>query len=294
MTAITSKPSYYVELKMWETIGSSVSALTFDPFKNSFYYLFPWFKLVQSSYNPVFPTDTLEGLEQIDKMPKDQVDRLFHEIDCFKVAIEINRKINPYISSGFHFLSIGGTLSFLPPAIIIPDEKAFPRNNQTVSEETQFLIAREIGHIKENDALVRLVVKIIIFAALFAAFHVATGGFGAVAYGAFFAIAIPAHIIIERMYQTKIDRIGTKILSKRLQIVEIGQAALFEKEANRKAHKIALDALKKIREENQRMRKKGCFYITEKGNNWLDVSKPFITDRIAALEALSPTTLKPA
>lgn len=289
-------PWNHITLRDWEKIGKAVSAITLDPFKNSFYYAFPWFKLVQSGgWIPLYPKNSPHGQEQIEEkvITEDQRTQLFALIEQFKQLAKIQRTILPHLSNGESFSSVGGTYSISSPGLIIPDTKI---TKEQISGDTQFRIAREIGHIKKNDALIRLVMKIIIITAILIAFAAATHGIGILAglamfttattstlswtgYGLFFAITIPLHIYLEKYYQGQMDKEGLKLLAQK---IKCDNEHLSEEKAKAQAKQIALKALYDEKEWNKSHR---CFYITNEGDNRLDLSYPPLTERIKALES---------
>lgn len=291
---VQSVPWYHITLRDYEKIGRAISAVTLDPFKNSFYYVFPWFKLAQSgSWTRIYPEDSLYGKEQIDDetITSDQRKKLFEEIEAFKVLAGTKRNILPHLSNGNAFLSVGGTCSLSSPGIVIPKPKI---TKGEISQETQFRIAREIGHIKKNDALIRLIMKIIVITAIFVALTVATHGvggllglamltaiptgtLGCIGYGLFFAITIPLHIFLEKYYQGQMDKEGVKFLAKRMMQQN---SKLTADEAIQNAKTVARQTLEKEIEWNKAH---PCFYIKKNGDNRFDFSYPSLTKRIIAL-----------
>lgn len=277
MTAISIRPFYEIDLDHSEQLMNSFSAITFDPFKNSLYYFLPFLQIWSRSCAPIQENSPIQEA----MMPAVLKTEILKEFHLLKSAAGLSRDVIPYAALNHSFASCGGSLSLTDPSVIIPYQHLFrPNKNvftQAASEdqldsdiwrfsdnEVRFLIARELGHIKKNDALLRIVAKIGVVA-LLCFLCISSLGFGgcALAFGA----TIVIHLILERRAQREMDLIGVEILAKRLEDPTEAKVA-------------AISALKKMQKQNlERPR----FYITKEGNNRLDFNHPYLTKRMEAL-----------
>lgn len=274
-----------------EQLSRSFSAMIFNPVGGVVSYAFPFIKTWAFDCHSLTPSDPIEKTTSLEP----QRTRIITEIENLKKAAEIPFSINSYQISRYGFESCGGSLSLTTPCLMLPahhvlqnpsnfwDAEKTYNENQFSPDEVRFLIARELGHIKKNDALIRIVVKIVVIATLLLLttgifysfsplFVISIAGLGLqgqlIIKYLIMVTALITHLLMERSYQADMDKIGEKILGQSL------------KDENR-AHKAALSALRKMQQQNQNRPR---WYLTREGNNRLDFSHPPLTYRIRSLE----------
>ena len=286
MSSISASPSpgLQIDLDHLESFSRGISNLTIDPIKNIFYYVFPCMAAYSSNYIEMREND----VSQQGMMDDPTKRRVFREIQALSQLAGITRTIVPYCALNHQFSSYGGSLSVTKPVLFLPYQHIFrPQHSPFGQEqpgenlaadtwsfsdnEVRFLIAREIGPIKQNNGLLRIAIKIALLVAIYLVY---TGPFGwAIGIG-LIAGALLLHVISERMFNAKVDVKGALLLGKRINDTE-------------KAHQVAIQTLEKMREQNLIRRKtsKLCkLYITKSGNNILDFNNPFLTTRIGYLQ----------
>jgi hypothetical protein len=263
-----------------EQVSRAVSAFTVDPYKSALYYFFPFAGAFFNSYSELRSDPTLEAM-----MPQAQTDLMLREIKELTNCAGIQQDVIPYVALNHSFSNCGGSYSITKPALFIPEQHLFRRNGVSPfpqeqpgeqlaqrqwifsDDETRFLIARELGQIKENSILLKVAIKVAVLAALFTIYASPFGW----SLGLSLCIgAIGLYIFSERFFQSKADIVGVEILGRRIQ----------------NPVRVAIDALEKMRQQNLYRRensKLARVYITEEGNNLLDVINPFLTTRIAEL-----------
>jgi hypothetical protein len=263
-----------------EQVTRGVSAFTVDPYKNALYYFFPFVGAFLNSYHELRVDPALEAM-----MPPAQTDLMLREIKELTNCARIERDVVPYVALNHAFSNCGGSYSITKPALFIPEQYLFRRNGNSPftqerpeenlaekqwvfsDDETRFLIARELGQIKENSVLLKVAIKVAVLAALFTIYASPFGW----TLGLSLAIgAIGLYIFSERFFQAKADMVGTEILGRRIP----------------NPVRVAISALEKIRQQNLYRRensKLARLYITEEGNNVLDFIHPFLTTRISEL-----------
>lgn len=266
-----------------EQLSRGVSALTVDPYKNALYYFFPFIGAFFSGYQELKNDPTYEAM-----MPTAATTRILQEVKDLTNCAQITREVTPYVALNHQFMSCGGSFSLTRPALYMPDQHLFRRNGMAPftqegpndqlhnrrwvfsDNETRFLIARELGQIKENSALLRIAIKVAVVATVFIIY---TSPFGW-PLGLSLCIGILGmYIVSERVFQARADQIGVEILARKI--------------ATPKA--VAIAALEKMRQQNLLRRENSTlakFYITKSGNNVLDFVHPYLTTRITRLQAL--------
>jgi len=262
-----------------EQLTRTLSSITLNPLKNGFFYFFPFLQVWTTQCTLIKERDiTHESI-----MEPQAKKEILRELNLLKAAAKIDREVVPYTALRHNFLSCGGSLSLTSPAIILPYQHLFRPNsipftqeNKHISiktddiwrfsdHEVRFLIARELSHIKQNDALLRMITKIAIVAAL---------GFlclGSLSFGGgilFFAVTITVHLLLERQCQAEMDIAGVEILARRLGNHKVATA-------------VAISALEKMRKKNLA---RDHFYITKTGDNIFDLNNPRLTARIEAVK----------
>ena len=278
---VARQPGYPIASEHLEELSRGLSVLTVDPCKSALYYFFPLIGAFFSNYYELRLDRSLEGI-----MPWEQTSKMLKEIENLTEAAGIRRKVIPYTALNHQFSSSGGSYSLTSPSIFIPEQHLFRRaplspfpeerpeeNLQQKTwifsdDEVRFLIARELGQIKENSVLLRIAIKVSILAAMFTIF--ATSFSWTVGLG-LFVTAVGFYIVSERFLRQRADLVGVEILGKRIE----------------NPVQVAIRALEKIRQQNlYRLKesKLAKWYITESGNNVLDFIHPFLTTRIEALK----------
>lgn len=152
------------------------------------------------------------------------------------------------------------------------------------ADEALFFIAREVANIKSNNPLVRVVSKVIFIAALFFVF---TLSLPVVAGAAMMASAVVFHLIAERLISSHLDVDAIKLLEEYFEDEvnpDNGQITRLAKDRAFDAGNTAIEKLVKQNTERREGNALCRLYITKDGNNYLDLTNPFLTARIARLE----------
>lgn len=266
-----------------EQLSRGASALTVDPYKNALYYFFPFIGAFFSGYHQLRKDPALEAM-----MPSAETDLMLREIEILTDCANIQREVVPYIALNHVFTSFGGSFSITKPALCLPVHHLFRHNRASPfpqeqpqeqlrekawiysDDETRFLIARELGQIKENSVILKVAIKVAVLAALFLIY---ASPFGWPAGIGLCLGAIGLYICSERLFQARADIVGTEILGKRIP----------------NPVQVAIATLEKIRQQNLARRENSTLarlYITPSGNNVLDFIHPFLTSRIECLRQL--------
>lgn len=266
-----------------EQMSRGFAALTVDPYKNALYYFFPVVGAFFSDYQELRNDPTQEAM-----MPVGPTRRILEEIRDLTGCAGIQREVIPYVALNFQFASCGGSLSITKPALFVPDQHLFRRDGKSPfgsekpnenlknerwvfsDDETRFLIARELGQIKENSVLLKIVIKVSVLATLFMIY---ASPFGWPLGLALFIGVLGMYIVSERVFQARADTLGAEILGKRID----------------RPVQVAIQTLEKMRQQNLYRREHSKFarwYITESGNNILDFVHPFLTTRIERLRTM--------
>ncbi len=269
----------YIPAAHLEQLSRGVSSLTVDPFKNALYYFFPFIGAFFTNYQELRNDPAQEAM-----MPQSQAALVLKEIEDLTKHAGIP-EIIPYMALNHEFSSCGGSYSLTSPALFIPDQHLFRRNGHSLfgqekpdeklqnnpwifsDDETRFLIARELGQIKENSALLRLAIKVTVLTTLVAIY---ASPFGWPLSLCLFIGVIGMHIISERLFQARADLVGVEILGKKI----------------KNPTQIAIATLEKIRQQNLYRRENSRIaklYITASGDNLLDFVHPYLTARIERL-----------
>lgn len=273
-TSITFPPDHL------EQISRSASIFTVDPFRTTVYYFFPFLSAFFSAQQPLVVDPTQEAM-----LPNEPTRKILKEITDLTHCAGIQRAVTPYIGLHHQFQSFGGKFSLSNPVLFIPDQYLFRRKHNCFGEgdgqlknhswifsddEVRFFICRELGQMKENNALLRVAIKVSILASLFILY---TSCLNPLVGFALFIGALGLYFISEKIFQARADRIGVEILGKKI--------------SNPK--EVAIQALEKMRKQNLMRRENSSFakwYITKSGNNVLDLVHPYLTTRIKALHKL--------
>lgn len=265
-----------------EQICRGVSALTVDPYKNALYYFFPFIAAFFNDYQELRIDPSHEAM-----MPEGGTRTVLKEVQDLTQCAGIQRQVVPYIALNHEFYSSGGRWSITKPALFLPFQHVFRQNGHSPlgqeregenlrghpwifsDLETKFLIARELGQINENSALLRIAIKVTVIAALFVIY---ASPFGLPLGTTLFVVVLGMYLVSERVFQARADIVGTQILGKKT-----GNAV-----------QVAIDTLEKMRQQNL-FRRKHCpisrWYILESGNNILDFTHPYLTTRIERLRS---------
>jgi hypothetical protein len=267
-----------------EQLSQAASVFTLNPFKNTLFYLFPHLGAHLSGYQEL-ESNLGPGSDQKVAAVTQEMLKEFRALrKCARA-----RKTVPYVALHYGFGYYGGSYSLTRPVLLIPEQYLFRRAgrqpftqeqpNEEPSRwilsdhEVRFCIARELGQIKEDNALLRIAIKVCLIAAVFAIYATPLGW----TLGVPLVVgALGLYIASERFFQARADQIGVEILGRRLK--------------NRPtALKIAINVLEKQRLQNLHWRDHallGKFYITPLGVNQLDFLRPNLLARIAHLRRM--------
>ncbi|MES2273991.1 MAG: M48 family metalloprotease [Chlamydiota bacterium] len=285
--------NFHIDLDHTEHLTRLVTALTIDPLKNILHYIFPVTGAYSANYLQMFEDDPAQAA----MMPQAPKALILRELKELTACAGIKRSVIPYASLSHHFDSCGGTFSVTSPSLLLPYHRLFrpgkspfgqerPEENLPndpwfySDDETRFLVARELGHIKQNDVLPRIVIKVAVLAAFF---FIYTSPLGWIAGSLLIIGALGIYIFLERCFQGRMDKTAVEIVGKRVN-------------CPRRATESAIRVLEKMRAQNLVRRghsKLACLYITKLGNNVLDFSNPFLTTRIAGLKRSLSTLPSP-
>ncbi|MBS0625216.1 MAG: hypothetical protein JSS32_04130 [Verrucomicrobia bacterium] len=293
------RPRWRADPDDMEQISRLIATLTIHPIKSLACYFFPVFGSFTSNYSTVYRNDIAQQAK-IDEVEKDL---LFKEVDALKACSGLRRGLTVCtgLMSGFH--CYGGQISITDPLIAIPHHRfirpgkapTFGAERPEIDKldddpwllsdnETRFFIARELGHIKNNDTLLRIAAKVGILAATFFMYFGVVGILTGVAIA---IVSIGLFILSEILFQKKMDIVGVEIFGKRLRMgeEETPQKVL---ESEIKATDIAIHALEKLRLQNVARRVGSYFtriHVTPSGNNLFDITNLFYTKRVTLLQA---------
>jgi hypothetical protein len=283
-TAISSQPIFPLPSDHLEQVSRAVSVLTVDPFKSTLFYLFPLLGAYFKGSQELRVDPSQEAM-----MPQESTTQILREIEQLTRSAGIERQIVPYIGLHHEFACCGGDYSFTKPVLFLPDQHLFRRAGRSPfsqelppenlrahpwlfsDDETRFLLARELGQIKENTILIRIAIKVSLIGALFA--FASAWAFGLL----LLAGSTGLYIASERLFQARADAIGVEILGRRIN-------------DPRRARQIAIETLEKQRQQNLHRRNNtrlGRFYITSTGANILDLTRPFLSKRIDRLRTMA-------
>ena len=276
-------PPLQFDLDHSAQVLETISAVTVDPYKGALFYFIPFLKAFSSSHVEMRENDPAQEA----MMPSPTKSLILREIHELKLAAGIARPVAAYTALNYAFSNAGGSLSLTKPALFIPHQHLFrvgksPFTQETAQDnlspdlwnytddETRFFIARELGHIKKNDALLRVAMKTAQIAALVILCATTLGWIiGGVVMGA----SIALHLVSERLFQSKMDTSAVEIAAKRL-----GDRP--------RALRAGLSALEKLQKQNLARREHSFLcriYISDRGNNFLDFNHPPLTARIDRL-----------
>lgn len=274
-------PSFpQVDLNHSEQLLNALSDATLNPIRQIAFYFFPALGNFCSYHMEVRSSDPA----QESMIPSSNKRSIFREIDKLVKAAKLKRPVTLYTAMSHHFSSFGGPLSLSKPTLTIPYSALMapwaenpteePYNLWKQSDlEKRFFIAREIVRIKTPTFLIHVAGKIS-FLFLFRFFPIPCVNL--LTRGLLLTIsAIAFHCFLERKIQKKMDIQAVEILSRHL-----GDSHL--------AHKVAVNALNKIREQNlyRLQYNKLCrLYVTPKGDNLLDLTHARLLERIRVLSS---------
>jgi len=277
-------PALRIELSDFERIWGGLQSALIDPAKNTIFHVVPLLGAFYLGHSPIVPSDC----GQKTMIPPDKADLFFKMFETLRTCAQFSRKIHYYTSLIFHFTSLGGSLSLTPPVLIIPYTRLFrpadgtsfcdgsdqSQNILTRSdEETQFYLAREIGHLKYNNGFLKTAAKIAFIVSVCSLYSTPFGWLGLFAFS---TAALLLYNLIDRAHESSIDFFAVKTLS-----LALGDS--------KRAAAAAISALKKERDENCARREQNLLcrlYLTPSGNNLLDIHNYFLTSRIKALESI--------
>jgi len=281
-TVSVNSRSCRVEFDHLSHLSEVVSAVSVDPVKKIFYYLAPFLGAWVSWHQELRLGDPLQTMLLSESAKIDAITK----VEQLKEIAGICRKITVYTSDNYICSSYGGTCSLTSPIISIPrgfSETIFDHNPshnlaekpaahwRYTPDEALFFIAKEVVNIKSNKLLTRIVAKVCYVALLF---FIYTLSLPILAGGAFIAAAATLHLILERLMKNQLDIDAVAILKE------------FFHDENR-ANEAGRSALEKLIEQNKERRESNSLcrlYVSEKGNNLLDLTNPFLTIRLSRLE----------
>lgn len=268
-----------------EEVTQLILSITVDPVKNLAYYIIPFLATFTSNHLEIRTDDTSQnGL-----MPPLPRGSIFEEFEQLKQAAGITRSVGLYSSLNHTFSSFGGAWSLAEPIVCIPHHHLLrPEKSYFTAEtaadqldrdiwkysdnETRFLILRELAHVQGNGELIRLLIKVAFVATLFFVYALPVG---ILIGGSLILAATGLYLLSERALHEQMDTSALEMLSRRL------NDPVLAKEA-------ALSALRKQRAQNMERRETNSIcrcYISQSGDNFLDLNHPLLSSRISRLDS---------
>jgi hypothetical protein len=268
-------PEPYMSSDIFEQGMRTAYMISLGIFKNSLCYLFPFVGGIFFNYRKMEP-DNFYTESYLDKK---SVKQLTDELEFLEENIELKKKtITLCTGTLLSPHSYGGAHSITKPLIALP-ESFINRNNSLPAfgqfqeklsdilhfsdDETRFLIAREVAYIKEDHTLFRTLTKI---ALLISTFWIFTPK-GLIAT----ALINWCYFSNEHSFQTKMDIRGVELLQKTYN------------KTKEQSFWIAINTLEKLRLRNIEQRRhnpKMELFISEEGDNSLDINLPPLTHRL--------------
>ncbi len=241
------------------------------PMKQLAFYFFPSLGDLYSYHMEIRNNDP----SQQSMIPYSSAIAAIQDVKKLAKAANLSREVTLYASLSHYFSSFGGPLSFTHPTISIPySELISPWTEESNTlwkrsePEVRFLIARELARIKTPTFLIHSAIKVSLLALLY--FH----PIFQLSYFARNALhmttLIVAHCFLERRLQRQMDIQAIEILSQDLKDAQL-------------ATKTAITALNRMKEQNLcrlKFNKLCHLYITEKGDNILDLTHDPLSQRI--------------
>ena len=279
-----------LEFDHLEILTAAASSVTVEPVKSLLYYLVPFVGAWVAWHQELRPGDHLQDLlitESAKLSGIEQVNRL-------KELAGISQKITVYTSDSYTCSSFGGACSFTSPVISIPrgfltqpPETLFddhptkgsfesPSNYRYTADESLFFIAREVASIKSNNSLIQLAAKVFFISSIF---FLCASAVPVLAGAALMALALAFHVIAERLTRMHLDVDAVHLLKDYFQ-------------DEKRAVEAGRTAISKLIKQNIERRSENTIcrlYLTEKGNNFLDINHPFLTTRLNRLNEAFPS-----
>lgn len=279
MTAITTpKPSFCsLDGATWDEMGHAISSLTLSPPRQIIYYLLPrlagWF----AGSTPLSSPD----ISHAALLSEDEKTKILTNFQSLVRASNIFRNVGLSTQLNHVFWHAGGRLSFTSPTVFVPfthllnsNQSYTPKSSwQYTPDQTNFLIARELAHIKDPFQYVRLILKIAFVAS---AIFVCATPTSLLFAGCLLTTILILHFASERIATTRADREGLKILRKVQGNTDEAKVAAT----------LALEAQTRQNLQRRQISLLARLYISKSGNNFLDLSSPLLTTRIENLQKI--------
>lgn len=286
-TQVQKSSHFRLEFDHSEQLTRTASALLIDPVKSVLYYLVPWVGAYISNDLQLRTKDKV----QISLLPEKAKEEIIQKIDKLRIAAGLDRSVDVYTSLKHSCSGYGGGYSLTAPIVSIPLPYLTAYNRSIFcnfpfaapnpsdahwifnSDEVSFFIAREIAQIRSNDILLRIAVKTLFITSLFFIWVLPISWI----YGSLlFTACVGMYAYSERSVQAVMDVSAVETL------------AVYFNGNHSRALNAALSALEKLRLQNVERRPQNRFcryYITNMGNNLLDLDHPFLTTRIQQLKS---------
>lgn len=279
-------PAFRVEMSDFENVWKVIQNTILHPFENTLYHVVPLLGAFTWGYTQIAPDDYCQN----SMIPKRSAQKFFDEVETLRKCANLSKEIHLYTSLVFHFTSFGGRISATKPILVIPYHRLFRPDGSSfcgqpslannihalTDDETRFFIAREISHIKFSDGVLKTAGRVMFIGALCLLYALPLSWPGIIASA---ITTLGLYLLADRIHEYSIDLFAVETLGRALNDPKRAMCA-------------ALSALEKQTQENRERRLQNgfCrFYLTESGNNLLDLKNPSLTSRIAALQLKAPT-----
>lgn len=281
-------PTFRYEFDHFAALADAASVATVDPLTNIFYYLYPPLGAWLCGHQELRSNDHLQST----LLSESARQGAFRLVEQLRLAANIDREISVYTSDGYSCASFGGGCSISNPIISIPrgflaesggsvfgDEPLPPGVTEPgphwkySPDETLFFIAREVAHVRANNALLRIAEKVLYLSSLF--FIIALPVYWLVGLWLLAGSSL-LHILAEQAVNSQMD----------LTAVDILEALWGDRD---RAKAAAISAIEKLIAQNKERREGNLlcrFYISESGNNFLDLTRQPLTLRLEQLRTL--------
>lgn len=276
-------PGY--ELSRVFSFAKDLLTTSYDPIKQGVYYAFPSIGAYFNGSLRVYS----HNQDQEASMPLKDRTIVLNRIHRLAKIADFPRNITLCVKPEDQFWSYGGTVSLTQPCFFVPKEHIF-RNGASCygdeqpyenlanrlwffsDREVDFLTAREIGRMKRNDEILKIILKVISIAIVTISFTLPISYLFSICIA---AVAFSVYFTVSSIMEKTLDDFAIELLTK-----FYGDAHL--------AKKTALQTLEKMQQQKQDIRKNYFlpkFYITKSGNDLMQPSMPFITTRIQRLSS---------
>jgi hypothetical protein len=288
--------NYRIEFDHFASVTEAVSTVTVNPINSIVSFLIPSGAAWIAWHTEVRADDPLQTTLISRKAALAAIER----VNQLKNLAGISREVTLYTSDQYSCTSFGGNWSLMSPGISIPrgfltaatqtifESETFPGHPAAdipepaahwkfTEDEVMFMMAREVSTIASVNGIARLISKVIFVSALI---FLLAAAIPLLAKVALIAAAASLYLIMERSLKIGLDIDGTELL---IEYYRSDQAVATPED---RAIAAARTTIEKLITQNLERRETNNLcqaYITEGGNNLLDIANPFLTRRLERL-----------